>query len=230
MDFMREFGELIKSVFEVKIECIQKKKTISYYQAALNRGEVVDESELQRYIQAEMAEYNRELERMVAENEAARSIERISPEHITKIKKLYRKLAKLIHPDINPKTSEIPELMSLWHMIIVAYNANDLEELESAEVLVHCALKEHNISEISIDIPNLDEKIEKIEEEMLKIKGTNPYQYKYLLSDKNLVAEKREKLEAELKEYRDYSKELGAVLEQMIREGAMIKWNTNWIS
>ena len=36
--YIREFGDLILKVFRKKIECIQKKKTIEYCQAALNHG------------------------------------------------------------------------------------------------------------------------------------------------------------------------------------------------
>ena len=100
---------------------------------AVNRGKPVDQAELQNYLSQEMKEYNRKLSEMIQENEIAHSGEIISEETAVKIKKLYYRLAKQIHPDMNPKTNEIPELKELWQRIVVSYRANDLEELEEAE-------------------------------------------------------------------------------------------------
>ena len=54
-DYVREFGDLILELFRKKIECIQKKKTIEYCQAALNHGKSVDQAQLQAYLEKEMA-------------------------------------------------------------------------------------------------------------------------------------------------------------------------------
>ena len=37
-EYMCEFGELINKVFEKKIDCISKKKSIAFCQAYVNRG------------------------------------------------------------------------------------------------------------------------------------------------------------------------------------------------
>ena len=148
--YLAEFGNLITAVFEQKIACIKKKKTISFCQMAVNRGKPVDQAELQNYLSQEMKEYNRKLSEMIQENEIAHSGETISEETAAKIKKLYRRLAKQIHPDMNPKTNEIPELKELWQRIVVSYRANDLEELEEAEVLVNKFLADHHLDENEI--------------------------------------------------------------------------------
>ena len=225
--YMKEFGELITTVFEKKISCIQKKKTIAFCQAAVNRGEPVDQNALNSYIGREMAEYQRQLQHMIAENDAAHNMIKRSVSDVEKIKKIYRRLAKVLHPDINPKTNEIPELKTLWNMVVVSYNSNSLEALEEAEVLVNRALKAHNITDMVIEIPNLDEKIAKVEEEILQIKGTNPYQYKYLLLDTVLMDEKREELQKELEEYTNYEKELDQIMKQLIDQGVNVIWRMN---
>ena len=55
--YVREFGDLILQVFQIKIECIRKKKTIEYCQAFTNRGQSVDQNALQEYLQKELEEY-----------------------------------------------------------------------------------------------------------------------------------------------------------------------------
>ncbi len=227
MEYMREFGEAITSLFEKKIRCIQKKKTIRFCQAARNQGRDIDQNALQEYIKNEMAEYEKQLSRMIQENDAAHAMIEIPDGEVMRIKRIYRRLAKILHPDINPKIEEIPELKQLWNMVVVSYNSNSLKDLQEAEVLVNRALKENHLEGMILEIPDLEEKIARIEDEIDKIKGTDPYQYKYLLSDQNLVKEKKESLQAEWKEYDEYEKDLDHILDQIIGSGVNITWRMN---
>ncbi len=224
MEYTREFGKLIADLFEMKITCIKKKKIITYCQAEVNKGKDIDHDAMFAYINQEMQEYNRQLQQMIDENEAANSGRQISTSAATKIKKIYHRLAKMLHPDINPKTDEIPELKRLWHMIVVSYNANDLEELETAEVLVKKALEEVGWENIVVEIDNLPEKIQRVRDEIIEIKGEDPYQYKFLLSDYEAVQEKKEALQKEMQEYMDYEKELDTMMEQFLSSGVSFKW------
>lgn len=217
--YMATFGDTITTVFKNKIECIKKKKMLSYYQKALNKGERINQKDMQKLIAKEMLEYDKQLKEMIDENDRARNLKPISYSRLEKIKKLYHKLVKQLHPDINPKTNENPELKNLWNMIVVSYNANDLKELEEAEVLVNRLLNELELKNIELEIPNLAEKIEKIKEEILEIKSRIPYQYKYLLQDSDAIAKKEEELAKELKEYEDYERELDEILKQIVEKG-----------
>ena len=49
--YIREFGELILQVFEMKLECIRKKKTIEYCQSFINKGKSIDSDALKEYLQ-----------------------------------------------------------------------------------------------------------------------------------------------------------------------------------
>jgi hypothetical protein len=223
-EYMAEFGDLITALFEKKIECIKKKKMISFCQAAANKGKSVDQNALQAYLEKEMQEYHKQLKQMIVENEAAQNMGQVSQAELSKIKRLYHKLAKTLHPDINPKTNEVPELQNLWHMIVASYNGNDLKDLEEAEVLVNKALDDIGWDCIELEIPDIAEKIAAIKEEITKIKITDPYQYKYLLGDADAVREKKEELTNERKEYEDYEKELEQFLHQLMSSGVSFTW------
>jgi len=224
MEHTKEFGKLTTDLFEMKINCIKKKKIIAYCQARINSGNTIDQEDMLSQINQEMQEYNKELQKMIDDNEKANSSHRISTSDAARIKKIYHKLAKMLHPDINPKTDEIPELKRLWIMIVVSYNANDLPELEAAEVLVNKALDDIGWENIVIEINDLSRKIQKVKDEIIKIKGTNPYQYKFLLQDYDTVKETKDALKKEMLEYEDYAKELDQVLEQFITSGVSFKW------
>lgn len=128
---------------------------------------------------------------------------------------------------MNPKTNEIPELKELWQRIVVSYRANDLEELEEAEILVNKFLADHYLDGNEIKIQDIDTKIEKLKEQIQKIKETNPYQYRFLLQDQEAVQNKKRELQKELEEYRVYEQELDQLLEQMMKNGVSFLWRMN---
>ena len=91
IDYTREFGDLITKVFEQKIECIRKKKTISFCQIRINQGKDIEQAELQSYLDVQMKEYNEHLKQMVAENEASKKSKEISQNDLLQIKKTLKK-------------------------------------------------------------------------------------------------------------------------------------------
>ncbi len=224
-EYIRVFGEKITAIFKLKIACIEKKKTLSYYLVYLNRGESVDANKVQELIKLEMVEYQKHLNDMIKQNELCKSMERIPESEALKIKQIYRSIAKKLHPDINPITNQDEQLLELWQRNVTAYQCNDLKELEEIEVLVDMALAAHGQNKITQYIPDISTKIEELKNEIEKIKSTDPYQYKYLLNDIHLVREKNTELSNELKEYEDYLAYLDEQLKQFFEKGGTITWN-----
>ena len=226
-DYIREFGSLILELFELKMEGIRKKKTIEYCQAALNHGKTVDPDALKAFLERELASFKEKLEEMIREKEAADDAKPITAAKLLKIKRIYHKLVKKIHPDINPRVKESKTLEDLWHQVALAYNCNDLELLQELEVLVESALEQLGEEGEEIDIPDIDERIEKLEHEISVIIETDPYQYKYLLDDEDLIEEKKQDLRDEIRSYQDYLKTLEEVLEDLMHRGVKITWQTS---
>lgn len=224
-EYIREFGDLILELFEKRTECISKKKIIRMCQTMLNKNEPIDLGKVQKKIDEEMSSYYQNLHFMARENEAAKNAGEVTQEELAKIKKLYRKLVKQLHPDINPKTTEMPVLFDLWQRIVDAYNSNNLEELQELDALAQAALKQAQMGDMEIEIPDIAEKIKKLEAEIWEIKHTDPYQYKYLLADKEAVAEKKAELIMEIRRYEEYSRELDEVIKNLVaQEGACMTW------
>lgn len=130
-----------------------------------------------------MAAFYRELKDMYAETRAAKDCERISAVTVVAVKRIYRKLAKQLHPDINPMTAREPKLSELWNRISIAYNANDLEELRELEVLAAAALEEAGVGKMEVVIPDIETKILRLEEQINEIVGTKPYTLRDILDD-----------------------------------------------
>ena len=225
--YAREFGELIIAVFEEQIKCVKKKKTIEFCQAAANRGKTVNQAELQSFVERETEKLKNNLDDMIQDYETSKAAIRITEADKIKIKQLYHKMVKQIHPDINPMVEDSEELKSIWQRTVIAYNCNDLKLLQELEVLMSKALESITNGQIEIEIPDIEDKIAELEKEIREIMETDPYQYKFLLGDKDAVAEKKQSLEEELKQYKDYGEQLDELLNGLLSNGVSITWEMN---
>ncbi|MDO4477616.1 MAG: J domain-containing protein [Lachnospiraceae bacterium] len=226
-EYVRVFGELILAVFELKVACIRKKKTVAYYQTAANHGRAVDADELAAYLEREMAALNRQLDDMIADTENAKKAETITQADLLKIKRIYHKLVKRIHPDINPLMAQSEELQDLWQRVVTAYNCNDLKLMEESEILIMKLLGDEEGNAPMPDIPDIEEKIQEVEKSISIILDTDPYQYKYLLEDPSAVEEKTEDLENEKRAFEDYSGQLDDMLVAIMENGVGMIWHMN---
>jgi len=211
-NYIREFGDLLNKAFESKIHCIEKKKIIAYCQKIINKGGIIDPIALEDYISNIMKDYYEELREMLELSASAKNSLSISEHTLRKIKKIYYSIAKIIHPDMNPKLQKDKTINDLWNRIVIAYECNNLEELEELQVLVNNYLKSINYEYKEIVIPNIAEKIFKLNDEIKKIINTDPYQFKYLLADKEAIKEYKQDIENEIKDYENYAKELDEVI------------------
>ncbi len=225
--YVREFGDLILEIFQMKLECIRKKKTIEFCQAAANHGNTVDQNQLQEYLKQELAVFQEQLNGMVADAEAAKNTSQVTEVELLQIKKIYHKMVKQIHPDINPMVEKSEKLQELWQRIIVAYNCNDLKLMQETEILITKALEQMGNETIDIEIPNIDEKIAELEAEITKIRETDPYQYKFLLEDPEAVQAKKDSLTEEKKSYEEYGNQLEEILKGLVENGVSFTWRMN---
>ena len=227
MEYNRTFGELILKVFEKKIEGIRKKKTLEYCQTFKNHGKNVDMAGLQTYLERQLAEYEKRLKDMVEENEAAKSTGTVTEAELLQIKRIYRRMVKKIHPDINPLTNTNEEMKGLWQRLVIAYECNELKELKETEVLINALMAKLDMGVMEIEIPDIEVKIAELEEEIERIMNTDPYQYRYLLEDEAAVAEKKKALQEELKEYEEYSNRLEEMLNSVLGSGMTFTFRMN---
>ena len=129
LNYLRVFGDLMTEVFQQKVECIRRKKIIAYCQKLANRGADINRADLDAYIDQVMAEYRTELEQMIRTVSAIKNSGKISSYDKKKVKEIYYRLVRLIHPDIRPELAQDEVIRDYWQRIVVAYRHNDIEEL-----------------------------------------------------------------------------------------------------
>lgn len=214
-NYIREFGDLINESFKVKLKCIEKKKIISYCQKLINKGIKPNKVDIDKMIEDTMKDYYKTLKELLSATKNAKKGSVISEYQVKQIKDIYYRIAKLIHPDMNPSLQDDEKIKELWERVQIAYRCNNLKDIEELEVLVNNYLKDINYSYKDTHIPNINEKIIKLNEEINKIITSDPYEYKYLLTDVEAIKEKKNILEEEIKDYITYSKKLDKVINSL---------------
>ncbi len=216
-NYIHEFGELLTRIFQSKVSCIEKKKIIAMCQKFINRGEPIDFDDVKKQISAEMTEYRQQLEHLIEQKKMyQKKFETVSEKTLENIKQIYRRVARQLHPDINPITTDSPVLSDLWNRVSVAYKCNRIEDLKELEVLVGAALNSLG-KQIECDIPNLEDKIKKLVAEIEKIKTTEPYIYEKIFQSQSSINRKKSELRAELESCECYEKELQNIITEEIR-------------
>ncbi len=112
-------------------------------------------------------------------------------------------------------------MRELWQRILIAYHHNDVKELSELEVLVRKELKELGLDDVKADIPDIEEKIEALKDEIQMIMGTEPYSLSYLVEDEEASEKKKAELQKELESYQEYHKQLEAVIQEMLESGGL---------
>ena len=227
-EYTRVFGKEVLEIFHLQIECARKVKTIEFCQMYLNRGQDPDGEALQQYVQQETQELIDHLHAMQKTYKNAKDATEISNEDLKTIKTLYRGIAKQIHPDIHPELAEVEELRDFWNQVNIAYQCNDLEQLKELDLLISVTLAGVSEKKAALDIPDVDEKIKKLEWEIREIRSREPYQYKNLFSKPELVKEKHLDLQRQTEEYRQYSAQLDEKLRLILPEGTFLFWSDEW--
>ena len=217
-EYIRVFGKYLVDVFEAKVECVRVKKLIALAQAEVNRGLTPDMNEISSRVREQMLSYYNELESLIKEHEDSKKAQRISAHEAVAIKKLYREIAKLIHPDLNPEPAKDEALQDLWNRVVIAYKCNHLVELEELRVLVNKVLEDKGIDVSKAVIPNIQEKILELEEKINEIITTDPYNYKFLLEDNEETEQRIKDLEDEKNVYIKYREELDETLRMLTGE------------
>lgn len=198
-DYWLIFGELEKNLYEVSTKVRRLKRKINLVQAYKNREEEVDLEKIEKLLDEEFIKYQKKLEEYIQNIKLAReynSLDPLSEEDSKKLKSLYLKIIKLLHPDL--KSDYTPLDKFLFQKALDAYKNADLKTIIAIDALL--SGKEFNLSsKNSIELleeekEKLESLIENIENEMINIKNDMPYVLKYIIDSPETIEKRKEEL------------------------------------
>ncbi|WP_289220185.1 hypothetical protein [Ileibacterium valens] len=167
MDYIRIFGELRMEEFNLQVQIIRLKKEIVWIVRKQNAHEAVDLEQMKSEIDQQMNEYKMQIAQMAKEYALVSDAKECSKEELSKIRHIYHRIAKRIHPDLHPRLADNEDVSLIWHAACLAYELNDLEELENLEVQLNFLMEEIESDEQDYEFTfDPEKRIERIQEQI----------------------------------------------------------------
>lgn len=221
-EYMLKLGSIEYKAYEVQCAALRLKRKIELIQAKKNRQEKVIISSIEETLDNEFAEYQKHLDEQIDKmNDALRrsKAEVLSDEENKELKKLYRKIVKALHPDINLDVSEAQ--VQLFNNAVLAYKNGDLGTLKIiSEMVGNNPLPEQHkdaMTQLVEEQKRLQGLLKSIRESIENIKSEYPYTMKDILEDTEKTEQKKQELESILEQYNELISIYERKIEEMLR-------------
>ncbi|MEN2434069.1 J domain-containing protein [Weeksellaceae bacterium A-14] len=221
--YATRIGKYKIELLELQIELKSLKKKIQLCHQYINRGETPDFQAVEKSVSEMVHNAYQEIhseKQKVAWGKAVLSNLK-SPEDSMELRKIFRNVAKKLHPDINPNLSD--EQKDIWHLFHTAYKTGDLDKLKALEIVYATELAQsENLDTLSeedilLQTATIKQGIREIEEQIQEMERDFPFNIADQIRDdewveeqQNLIRKEKEELEILLKEKRE--------IYQLIRE------------
>lgn len=221
-EYMLKLGSIEYKAYEAQCDALRLKRKIELIQAKKNRQEKVIISAIEETLNNEFAEYQKQLNEQIDKmNDALKrsKAEVLTNEENKELKKLYRKIVKALHPDINPDVSETQ--VNLFDNAVQAYKNGDLGTLRIiGEMVGNSPLPEQHkdaMTQLVEERERLQGLLKSIRESIDNIKSEYPYSMKDILEDTEKTEQKKQELENILSQYNELISIYKAKIEEMLR-------------
>lgn len=221
-EYMLKLGSIEYKAYEAQCAALRLKRKIDLIQAKKNRQEKIIISAIEETLDEEFAEYQKQLDEQIDKVNAAikrSKAEVLSDEENKELKKLYRKIAKALHPDINPDVSEAQ--VQLFDNAVSAYKSGDLGTLRIiSEMVGNNPLPEQHkdaMTQLVEERERLEGLLESIRESIENMKSEYPYTMKDILEDTKKTEQKKQELESVIEQYNELISIYKAKIEEMLR-------------
>lgn len=208
--YMSLIGFSKLEVLKLDLEMRKLKRKIVLIQKCINTNLLVNIDKIESQLQEELIEWTIKIEQFKQALISVNSNEKIDENEYIKIKKLFRRLSKSLHPDINPSLTENQKL--LWIRVYEAYQNCDLDELESIHTLIKIGELDHTEKNNEIDLNHTIIEIEKQLNRYIKlieeVKSSHPYNLIHIIKDDvkiqlelNLIEEQKKQYQSAISQY-----------------------------
>ncbi len=145
----------------------------------------------------------------------------MSSDDYAELRKLYRTLAKKLHPDVNPDQSE--QARNLWLQVQSAYEQADLKQLQALHLLADEIPDNYDLPN-SIDIlkkrrDEFKDQIKLTLQKLAELKGMPIFQWEQVLTDPFEVCNKQSEIREQIVQAQEHRTVLAAIFAQL-KQGA----------
>jgi len=207
--YMLSIGALEYAAYESECAVLRLKRKVELVQARRNRQERIVQRLIEKELDQEFTEYQVNLDAQLHKmNEALerRSGTPLTEAQYREIKKRYRVIVRVLHPDLHPELGE--DKQRLFRHAVQAFERCDLDALMAIEVMVAepLAVPEdpNGFALLVVQRDCLEKVLRNTKDSIAKIKSEYPYTTKALLSDSR-------KKEARMAELRGRMEELSKI-------------------
>lgn len=207
--FATQIGKYEIDIMELRIELKAVRRKIQMAHQAINQGNYPDFEHIEITVQQLMGEAYAEIttaKNILTERKTLLS-NLVSTEETTELRKIFRNIAKALHPDINPALTQ--EHQEIWHQFHAAYKNGDLEQFKALEIvyadLVAAVAKEpEELSEDEIlrQCSTLKNGIQELVKQKKELEEEFPFSLAEELHDEDWLAEKQQALQRDVAEYK----------------------------
>jgi len=223
MYYMLKLGNLEYKVFQAQCAYLRLKRKLELIQAKKNRQEKIFISEIEEILDAEFLEYKKKLQEYVEKmkNARERSLWReLTDEEAGELKRLYRRIMKALHPDLNRPLTDAQ--LKMFHDAVEALEKGDLQKIRLIyEIVVELKPLEESrtstMAQLAKEKERLIALVKNLLESIEKIKSEYPYTLKELIKDPEKIKARRAELERLLQQYKEAIAAYKARIEEMLR-------------
>ena len=221
IDYTEKIGQYECENYELYLYLEEIKYKIQRVQAHLNRGEKIDMEAIEEEVADILKAYYEKLSHMrinVAEMVGFNNGTEVGIDQIAKIKRIYRKLMKILHPDVLDPELGLDE--GLWEKVQDAYKRNDLDTLIMIDDLVGetvlTPLEEKEESELIEMKERLELAIKRYEMKLVEIKKRFPFTEVEHLKNDSWIRARQNELKKSISEYKKSIIILEAALKKLL--------------
>jgi hypothetical protein len=208
--------------FRLQCQAARLKRKVELIQACLNQGcwpdLVAIEAQLEEEFRAWENKLRLEAERIAAAEERLQHL--LSTEDDHELKKLYYRLVKKLHPDLNPELTE--DQRRLWLRVQDAYESGDLDELRALVVLADRSAPSissaSSLERLTAEQCILEQQIQRMLKEIEAVESRPPLTMRSELVDDDWVRNRCETIQATMMELQKRCAGLTSHIENLLKE------------
>ena len=213
--YLIKIGRYKVQLLEFQIEYKALKKKIQLCHQSLNKNETPHFADIEAKVEQLTKEAFQEIilqKEKIAFSKAVLS-NLSSPEESAELRKIYRNIAKVLHPDVNTNLTD--EQTDIWHLFYSAYKEGDLDKMKALEVVyaseiqrIAETLEALSNENILLQTQTLKQAIIDIEKKIKVLEKQFPFTIADLMEDDEWVAEQQQIIVKEIDEIKISLKEL----------------------